>query len=91
MVFLGVPKNEESFSVEQVKECFSPICTADFDLVDMYYNGIDSQKFVSGETKDNTESLTRVFSNRSEWDAAVREDGGRPEELLLMDRIISVY
>ena len=91
VVFLGVPKDEETFSVEQVKECFSPICTTDFDLVDMYYNGGDDQKFVSGETKDNTESLTRVFSNRSEWDVSVREDGGRPEELLLMDRIISVY
>ena len=91
VVFLGVPKNEESFSSEQVKACFSPICTSDFDLVDMYYNGGDFTKFIFGEKEDNTESLTRVFSNRSEWDAAVREDGGRPEELLLMDRIISVY
>ena len=57
----------------------------------MYYNGGDDQKFISGETKDNSESLARVFSNRSEWDIAVQQSGGRPEELQLMDRIISVY
>ena len=91
VVFLGVPKNEESFTVQQVKDCFSPICTPDFDLVDMYYNGGDDQIFISGESQDNTESLARVFSNRSEWDIAVQQSGGRPEELQLMDRIISVY
>lgn len=89
VVFLGVPKNEDAFSAEHVKACFSPICTSDFDLVDMYYNAGDKTKFIFGEAKDNTESLTRVFSNRSEWDADIRE--GRPEELQLMDRIISVY
>jgi hypothetical protein len=91
VVFLGVPKNDGAFAEIAVKECFSPICTPDFDLVDMYYNQGDSEKFVLARKKDNTESLTTVFSNRSEWDSDIKSSGGRPEEYMLMDRIISVY
>lgn len=91
VVFLGVPKNAGAFAEIAVRECFSPICTPDFDLVDMYYNQGDSEKFVLARKKDNTESLTTVFSNRSEWDSDIKSSGGRPEEYMLMDRIISVY
>lgn len=93
VVFLGVPKKDdlEGFSEAVVRGCFSPICTADFAVIDMYYNEGDVNKFGGSKRQSNVESLSAVFSNRGQWDDAVQQDGGRPEEYAMMDRIISVF
>jgi len=93
VVFLGCPKEEDngSFTEAEVRERFNQYCTNDFDIVDMYYNAGDAQKFVGSVKESNVESLARVFANRSQWDDEVQETGGRPEEVNIMDRTISVY
>jgi hypothetical protein len=91
VVFLGVPKHTDSFEIETVRATFSPYCTPGFAMVDLYYNQGDSTKWVNGTKKDNTEGLAKVFANRAQWDDEVQTNGGRPEELSIMDRIINVF
>lgn len=93
VVFLGVPKvnGETTFTAQSVREVFAPLCTPDFEMVDIYYGPGDKTKWVDGVRKDITADLDFVFANRSDWDPEVKTAGGRPEEYELMRRIISVY
>jgi len=91
VVFLGVPKSVETFTVEQVRSQFAQYCEEEFDIVDIYYGAPDQGRFFGGTKKDITGDLDAVFSIRSTWDPDVKESGGRPEELEVMKRMISVY
>ena len=91
VVFLGVPMAdpEVGFEEDQVREVFAPICTEDFEMVDIYYGLPSDIKWQNAEKKESTSSVETAFVIRSSWDDSVKE--GRPEEFDIMDRMFSVY
>lgn len=93
VVFLGVPMIDQSvgFEEDQVREIFAPMCTEDFEMVDIYYGLPSSVKWFNGEEKDNTTMVDVAFSVRSGWDDDVKTGGGRPEEYDIMKNMISVF
>ena len=93
VVFLGVPMADQSvgFEEDQVREIFAPMCTEDFEMVDIYYGLPSSVKWFNGEEKDNTTMVDLAFSVRSGWDDDVKTGGGRPEEYDIMKKMISVF
>lgn len=93
VVFLGVPMIDQSvgFEEDQVREIFAPMCTEDFEMVDIYYGLPSSVKWFNGEEKDNTTMVDVAFSVRSGWDYDVKTGGGRPEEYDIMKKMISVF
>jgi hypothetical protein len=93
VVFLGVPMVDQGvgFEEDQVREIFAPMCTEDFEMVDIYYGLPSSVKWFNGEEKDNTTMVEVAFSVRSGWDDDVKTGGGRPEEYDIMSKMISVF
>ena len=78
VVFLGVPMVDKGigFEEDQVREIFAPMCTEDFEMVDIYYGLPSSVKWFNGEEKDTTEPMMDVaFSIRSTWDDDVKTGG----------------
>jgi len=93
VVFLGVPMVDKGvgFEEDQVREIFAPMCTEDFEMVDIYYGLPSSVKWFNGEEKDSTTMVDVAFSIRSEWDDDVKTGGGRPEEYEIMKKMIKVF
>jgi len=93
VVFLGVPMTDKGigFEEDQVREIFAPMCTEDFEMVDIYYGLPSSVKWFNGEEKDTTTMVDVAFSIRSTWDDDVKTGGGRPEEYHIMNKMISVF
>ena len=78
VVFLGVPMVDKGigFEEDQVREIFAPMCTEDFEMVDIYYGLPSSVKWFNGEEKDTTSMMDVAFSIRSTWDDDVKTGGG---------------
>lgn len=93
VVFLGVPMVDQGvgFEEDQVREIFAPMCTEDFEMVDIYYGLPSSVKWFNGEEKGNKTMVDVAFSVRSGWDDDVKTGGGRPEEYDIMSKMISVF
>lgn len=93
VVFLGVPMVDKGigFEEDQVREIFAPMCTEDFEMVDIYYGLPSSVKWFNGEEKDTTAMMDVAFSIRSTWDDDVKTGGGRPEEYEIMKKMIKVF
>lgn len=93
VVFLGVPMVDQGvgFEEDQVREIFAPMCTEDFEMVDIYYGLPSSVKWFNGEEKDIKTMVDVAFSVRSGWDDDVKTGGGRPEEYDMMSKMISVF
>lgn len=93
VVFLGVPMMDQGvgFEEDQVREIFAPMCTEDFEMVDIYYGLPSTVKWFNGEEKDNGPMVDVAFSVRSSWDDNVKTGGGRPEEYQIMKTMISVF
>lgn len=91
VVFLGVPMQapEVGFEEDQVREIFAPMCTPEFDMVDIYYGAPSSVKWFNGEEKDSKTMVDTAFSLRSQWDAEMSQ--GRPEEYDIMHNMIKVF
>ena len=90
---LGVPMMDQGvgFEEDQVREIFAPMCTEDFEMVDIYYGLPSTVKWFNGEEKDNGPMVDVAFSVRSSWDDNVKTGGGRPEEYQIMKTMISVF
>lgn len=92
VVFLGVPKrNANAFSVGNVRELFAPYCTEDFEIVDLWYGAPDNERFADGQEKDNSVDLDVAWTTRAQWEENFQRDGGRPEELEIFKRMMSIY
>lgn len=93
VVFLGVPMVDQGvgFEEDQVREIFAPMCTEDFEMVDIYYGLPSPVKWFNGEEKDSTTMVDVAFSVRSGWDHDVKTGGGRPEEYEIMKKMIKVF
>lgn len=93
VVFLGVPMVDQGvgFEEDQVREIFAPMCTEDFEMVDIYYGLPSPVKWFNGEEKDSKTMVDVAFSVRSGWDDDVKTGGGRPEEYDIMSKMISVF
>lgn len=92
VVFLGVPKlNEEDFTAEQVREVFAPYCTEDFEMVDLWYSVSGKGRFEGAEEKDNSVDLDVAWTTRAQWEENFQGEGGRPEELEIFKRMMSIY
>jgi hypothetical protein len=93
VVFLGVPMSdpEVGFEEDQVRETFTPYCTPDFEMVDIYYGASYSSKWQNGEAKDFTPHIETAFTIRASWDEDFGGKEDRPEEFDIMDRMFSVY
>ena len=91
VVFLGVPMQnpEVGFEENQVREIFAPMCTPEFDMVDIYYGAPSSVKWFNGEEKDSKTMVDAAFALRSVWDDDMSE--GRPEEYDIMHNMIKVF
>jgi hypothetical protein len=91
VVFLGVPMEDQSvgFEEDQVREIFAPMCTPEFDMVDIYYGAPSSVKWYNGEKKESDSMVDTAFSIRSQWDEDTAK--GRPEESDIMKKMISVF
>tara|TARA_A200000159_G_C7290013_1_gene325316 strand:- start:120 stop:1019 length:900 start_codon:yes stop_codon:yes gene_type:complete len=95
VVFAGVPKETEdtSFSHHHIRSKFAPLCTPDFDIVDLNYQVRDEAKHIEGARIENTDYLNEVFAIRNIWDdhfrALPEEDKGI--EYQILDNIISTY
>lgn len=92
VVFLGVPKhNGGDFSAKEVKEVFAPHCTEDFEIIDLWYGAPDEGRFIGAEEKDNSVDLDVAWTTRAQWEENFQKDGGRPEELEIFKRMMSIY
>jgi len=91
VVFLGVPMQdrEVGFEEDQVREIFAPLCTPEFDMVDIYYGAPSVVKWINGEEKDSKTMVDTAFTLRSVWDEDMFE--GRQEECDIMHRMIKVF
>jgi len=91
VVFLGVPMQdrEVGFEEDQVREIFAPLCTPEFDMVDIYYGAPSAVKWINGEEKDSKTMVDTAFALRSIWDAGMSE--GRQEESDIMQSMIKVF
>lgn len=91
VVFLGVPMQDQEVGFEEdlVREIFAPMCTPEFDMVDIYYGAPSAVKWFNGEEKDSKSMVDTAFSLRSVWDEDVSE--GRPEESLIMHSMVKVF
>lgn len=93
VVFLGVPMNdpEVGFEEDQVREIFAPMCTPDFEMVDIYYGAPSAIKWQNGEEKPSKHNCETAFSTRAQWDFGLVRQGGAPEEFDIMTRMFTVY
>ena len=92
VVFLGVPKHEgQDFTAETVRETFSSVLTDNAEMIDLYYAANTDGKFVGADKTDHKQDWDSAFNMRTLWDEIVQENGGRPEEYEIMNRMISVY
>ena len=93
VVFMGVPQQDPStgFEEDEVRETFAPYCEENFDLIDIYYGAPSPSKWHNGEEKDVSGDLDTVFSTRAVWDEDVKTGGSRPEEKVILERMIKVY
>lgn len=91
VVFLGVPMEDQDLGFEenQVREIFAPMCTEEFDMVDIYYGASSSVKWYNGEEKDSQTMVDIAFSIRALWDTDV--SNGRQEEHDIMSDMIKVF
>jgi hypothetical protein len=91
VVFLGVPMQDQEvgFEDDQVREIFAPMCTPEFDMVDIYYGAPSAVKWFNGEEKDSKTMVDTAFTLRSIWDEDMSE--GRPEESMIMHSMIKVF
>jgi len=91
VVFLGVPMQDQEvgFEDDQVREIFAPMCTPEFDMVDIYYGAPSAVKWFNGEEKDSKTMVDTAFALRSIWDDEMSE--GRPEEYDIMKNMIKVF
>ena len=91
VVFLGVPMQDQEigFEEDQVREIFAPMCTPEFDMVDIYYGAPSAVKWFNGEEKDSKSMVDTAFSVRGQWDSTISE--GRPEECDIMKNMIKVF
>jgi hypothetical protein len=91
VVFLGVPMQDQEigFEEDQVREIFAPMCTPEFDMVDIYYGAPSSVKWFNGEEKDSKTMVDTAFSVRAQWDSEM--SSGRPEEYDIMKNMIKVF
>ena len=91
VVFLGVPMQDKGvgFEEDQVREIFAPMCTPEFDMVDIYYGAPSSVKWFNGEEKDSKTMVDTAFALRSVWDDDMSE--GRPEECDIMHSMVKVF
>lgn len=91
VVFLGVPMQDQEvgFEDDQVREIFAPMCTPEFDMIDIYYGASSAVKWINGEEKDNQTMVDMSFALRSSWDDWITE--GRPEECEIMKNMIKVF
>lgn len=91
VVFLGVPMQDQEvgFEEDQVREIFAPMCTPEFDMVDIYYGAPSPVKWFNGEEKDSKTMVDTAFALRSTWDDQMSE--GRPEECDIMHSMIKVF
>jgi len=91
VVFLGVPMQDQEigFEEDQVREIFAPMCTPEFDMVDIYYGAPSAVKWFNGEEKDSKTMVDTAFALRSIWDDEMSE--GRPEECEIMKNMIKVF
>tara|TARA_R110000796_G_scaffold43770_4_gene107354 strand:- start:305 stop:1156 length:852 start_codon:yes stop_codon:yes gene_type:complete len=90
VVFLGVPMQDQDagFEETQVRETFAPLCTPDFDLVDVYYGQQSSVKWYNGEEKDSKTMVDTAFSVRSTWDVdAAKFSYSQTEHDIMLDMI----
>jgi hypothetical protein len=93
VVFLGIPMQNQDvgFEESQVRETFAPMCTPDFDLVDIYYGAPSSVKWYNGEEKDSQTMVDTAFSVRAQWDADAGQGGGCQTEHDIMSDMIKVF
>jgi len=91
VVFLGVPMQDQEvgFEEDQVREIFAPMCTPEFDMVDIYYGAPSPVKWVNGEEKDSTTMVDTSFALRSSWDEEM--SSGRQEECDIMHSMVKVF
>lgn len=91
VVFLGVPMQDQEvgFEEDQVREIFAPMCTPEFDMVDIYYGAPSAVKWFNGEEKDSKTMVDAAFALRSVWDDDISE--GRQEECDIMHNMIKVF
>tara|TARA_R110000796_G_scaffold228191_3_gene345190 strand:+ start:803 stop:1648 length:846 start_codon:yes stop_codon:yes gene_type:complete len=91
VVFLGVPMQdpEVGFEDDQVREIFAPMCTPEFDMVDIYYGAPSPVKWINGEEKDSKTMVDMSFALRSTWDTEMT--AGRPEECDIMKNMIKIF
>jgi len=91
VVFLGIPMQDQGvgFEEDQVREIFAPMCTPEFDMVDIYYGAPSEVKWFNGEEKDSKTMVDMAFSLRSTWDEDMSE--GRPEECDIMKSMVKVF
>jgi hypothetical protein len=91
VVFLGVPMQDQGvgFEEDQVREIFAPMCTPEFDMVDIYYGAPSAVKWFNGEEKDSKTMVDTAFALRSLWDSEMSE--GRPEECDIMHSMVKVF
>jgi hypothetical protein len=91
VVFLGVPMEDQSvgFEEDQVREIFAPMCTPEFDMVDIYYGAPSPVKWFNGEEKDSKTMVDTAFALRSMWDNQM--SSGRPEECDIMHSMVKVF
>ena len=93
VVFLGVPMStpDVGFEEDLVRSVFAPMCTEDFEMVDLYYGAPSSVKWQNGEEKSSLAEVQSAFSTRVSWDHGFARQGGSPEEFDIMARMFSVY
>ena len=91
VVFLGVPMQDQEvgFEEDQVREIFAPMCTPEFDMVDIYYGAPSAVKWFNGEEKDSKTMVDTAFALRSTWDNQM--SSGRPEECDIMHSMVKVF
>ena len=77
------------FEEDQVREIFAPMCTPEFDMVDIYYGAPSAVKWFNGEEKDSKTMVDTAFALRSLWDSEMSE--GRPEECDIMHSMVKVF
>tara|TARA_B110000093_G_scaffold157161_1_gene175292 strand:+ start:938 stop:1789 length:852 start_codon:yes stop_codon:yes gene_type:complete len=93
VVFLGVPMQDQNtgFEENQVRELFAPMCTPDFDLVDIYYGAPSSVKWYNGEEKDSQIMVDTAFSIRALWDEDAAKHSYCQTEHDIMSDMIKVF
>ena len=93
VVFLGVPMStpDVGFEEDLVRSVFAPMCTEDFEMVDLYYGAPSSVKWQNGEEKSSLPEVQSAFTTRVSWDHGFARQGGSPEEFDIMARMFTVY